>query len=380
MAVALLAAVGVGVSSCAPTTSADPTVSPMPTGTSTPTTPAPTDSASAAPDAFGPAPSRDGIPSCDALLPADLVRALVPDAEPVDVLATTPDIAGAWAFASTAGGTDCESAHGVSAIDEVLPGTRDDPTYQGVRLTVLPDAAADHADASTRATSPEAATTTVQCTASDAARLYCGGGVVVGKAWLDIHSVRLQDAADATPEAAEPAFRALLDAASAAVRDSALASATTEHGAPDASRTTCDAGNVGAVASQTLADPDSLGSDASAEIQQYAMNRIGASSCLFQAAGSGEQPYPVTGAVYSEVPAGGWVVELRLASGVIDRADRVDLDGLPAGAVAWRSCSDLACSVDVVHDGTWTHFVLFHRVTEDARGGVVRWAEASLAD
>jgi hypothetical protein len=375
VSVALLSAAAVTLAGCAPTTSADPTVSAMPSESSA----TPSATASAAPVDFGAAPSRDGVPACDALLPADLVEALVPGTKPVDTLADTPDIAGAWAFTATAGGTDCERANGVSAIDEVQPTAKDDPAYQGVRLTVLPDAEADYADAQTSATSPEVAATTVRCDASDSARVYCGGAVRAGTAWVDIRSVRVQDSADATPEAAEPAFTALLAAAAAAVEDSALGSATTEHGSPDGSYTTCDAANVNAVASKELADPHTRGGDASAGIQQYAMNRLGGSNCVFEAQGAGEQPYAITGAVYSVVPGGGWVVERRLDAGTIDRADRVDLDGLPSGAAAWRSCTDLACSVDVVDDGDWTHFVLYERVADEPSAGVVRWAEASLA-
>ncbi|WP_267424619.1 MULTISPECIES: hypothetical protein [unclassified Curtobacterium] len=376
VSVALLSTAALALAGCSPTTSADPTVSAGPSESSSAAT---TTTPSASPIAFGTAPSRAGIPACDALLPADLVQALVPGAKPVDTLVDTPDIAGAWAFAATAGGTDCESANSVSAIDEVLPTTKDDPAYQGVRLTVLPDAAADFVDAQTSATSPEVAATTVRCDASDSARVYCGGAVRAGTAWVDIRSVRLQDTVDATPEVSEPAFKSLLAATAAAVEGSALGSATTEHGAPDGSYTTCDATNVNAVASKDLADPDTRGGDASAGLQQYAMNRLGGSSCVFEAQGAGEQPYAITGAVYSVVPGGGWVVERRLDAGTIDRADRVELDGLPAGAAAWRSCTDLACSVDVVDDGDWTHFVLYERVADEPSDGVVRWAEASLA-
>jgi hypothetical protein len=375
VSVALLSAAALTVAGCSPTTSADPTASAKPSESSA----AATTTASSSPIAFGPAPTGDGIPACDALLPADLVEALVPGVEPVDTLADTPDIAGAWAFAATAGGTDCESANGVSAIDEVLPTTKDEPAYQGVRLTVLPDADAEYVDAQTSATSPDVAATTVRCDASDSARMYCGGAVRAGTAWVDIRSVRLQDTTDATPEVSEPAFKALLAASAAAVAGSALGSATTEHGGPDGSYTTCDAANVNAVASKDLADPHTRGGDASAGLQQYAMNRLGASSCVFEAQGTGEQPYAITGAVYSEVPGGGWVVERRLDAGTIDPADRVELDGLPAGAAAWRSCTDIACSLDVVDDGDWTHFVLYERVADAPSDGVVRWAEASLA-
>jgi hypothetical protein len=204
---------------------------------------------------------------------------------------------------------------------------------------------------------------------------------MAGSAWVQLTSARLQTTADATPEQAEPAFRALLERATTTVAASPLGSLTTDPPAPDGSYTTCSAERVDQVTSRKLVNYATLGTDASSGMSQYAMNRLGAAECSFQteADTTSARPYPVVGAEYSTVPGGAWVVRDRLGAGRIDRADRLDLPGLGASDGAWRTCDELACSVDVVHDGDWTHYLLYTRVAPNTSDAIERWVESSFS-
>ncbi|WP_146243585.1 hypothetical protein [Curtobacterium sp. MCBD17_008] len=366
VAVALLAALSTGMTACTPTTSADPRPTPTdasPSSSPTPEhTPATTD--------FGTEPSAGDAPACDALLPDDLVRALVPDAEPVDAITELAHPAATWNATRLTGGTGCWASNGSSPLDDRAARTADEPAYEGVRVAVLPDAAAAFRTAGTDATAPAESATTVRCAASDAARVYCNGGVLAGTAWVDVAVVRLQTASDATPEAMQPEYEALLEHVRETVAASPAASVDGDD-SDDWSFTDCTTDGVAAVADTTLRDSVTL-TDTPPTIDEFAQSRVGGSTCRFVG------PEYATGAVYASVPDSGWVVEQRLAAGTVDRDGRIDLPGLGARDAAWRTCDELACTVDVVHDRTWTQYLLTTEAASDTAAAVERWAASSF--
>ncbi|SBN61342.1 hypothetical protein GA0004736_0229 [Curtobacterium sp. 9128] len=369
VAVALATTAIVTVASCSTASSAGPT--PAPSRSAAPSA-TPTETASGVD--FGPSPESDGVPTCAQLLPSDLVTRAVPGTTVLDPMTTQDHVLGAWTTATTSGGTDCWSTNGVSLLDDVSPGGQGDPMYEGVGLSVLPDAAPEHADA-TEHVDPSTDPASVYCGASDAARVSCNGRALAGNAWIDLSLTRLQTTADATPEQVQPAFQALLDHVEETVAAAPVAGVQTEHDAASWKPSTCTADRVNADTAVALVDPWSLGSDVGAEPTYYALNRLGAAACSF---GPAEQPFSRTGASYSSMPDSGWVVSARLGDGLIDRRDRLELDGLAEDAAAWRTCDEAACSVDVVQDGTWTHYVLFSWAAPNASSAIERWAESSL--
>lgn len=369
---ALLTTATVLLTGCA-TTDQDPRSASATTGPSRSATAPATKTPAAATVDFGQAPDGPDAPSCSTLLPSDLVDSLVPGVEPRDVVATVRHAIGSLATVRVAGGTVCSATNGVAQIDDVVPTTREDTAYEGVALSVLPDAAAAFRDAGTQATSPQETATVVRCDASDSARVFCHGGVLAGTAWVDVDVVRLQTSTEATPEAMLPTFRALLDGARTAVAASPAGTATGD----DASGwafTPCSPDRLNAVTSVTLRDSAS-GTDTAPGIGEYAQGRIGSDVCRFvddDGTSSAE-------AVFSSTPDAAWIVEQRLAAGLIDRGGRIELTGLGARDAAWRTCDDTACTVDVVHDGTWTQYFLTKRVAPDTSAAVERWAESSFS-
>ncbi|MFJ3385004.1 MULTISPECIES: hypothetical protein [unclassified Curtobacterium] len=372
VSVTLLTAATVLLAGCATTDGgvrADPAATSGPTATSTP-------SATAAETAtvdFGKAPAGSGVPSCAALLPADLVDALVPGTTTTDLLTTASHVVGSWSALGVAGGADCWSTNGVSPVDDVEPGTRDDPKYEGVRVSVLPHAASAFDTATSVATSPAESTTAVDCAASDSARVFCHGGVLAGSAWVSVQVTRLQTTADATPQAMLPVYRDLLDQVRAAVAGSPAGAASGADSA-DWAFTPCSPDRVNAVTSVTLRDAV-YATDTPPAIDEFVNQRIGSATCSFV---EGER-YNVSDALYSATPDAAWVVEQRLAAGLIDRAHRIDLPGLGDRDGAWRTCDETACSVDIVHDGTWLQYFLTTRVAPNTSSAVERWAEASFS-
>jgi hypothetical protein len=382
-AVAAATTIVIGLAACSSTGS--PAAERPTDGAANPT---PSASATAAPGSgddpadetisFGRSPDTAGWPGCAQLLPTDLVDAVVPGVAVEDPLTAQAHTTGAWAFPRAAGGTSCWATNGVSSLDDVAEARHDDPVYQGVHVSVLPDARPEFEAAG--GNSPESAGMSmieVRCDATDAARVQCQGGVLAGDAWVDLAIIRAQDSADATPEVVLPAFRALLGRVQQTVASSAGASVSTDHEAASNRLTVCDSDRVDAVSDVDLSTWQDVPTDVAVELRDFAMNRVDAASCDFQYDGAGR--YAHTGAVYSALPDGGWVLEQRLGNGVVDRSGRVDLDGLEAGDGAWRTCDDTLCSVDVLRDGTWEHFALWRAVAPNTASAIVRWAEASLA-
>lgn len=330
------------------------------------------------PIAFGRTPDSAGWPSCAQLLPGGLVEAVVPGVAVEDPLTGQAHTLGAWAFARAAGGASCWATNGVSTLDDVAEARRDDPVFQGVHVSVLPDAGPEfRAAGGNDAAGASMSTTEVRCDATDAARVQCQGGVLAGDAWVDVTAVRAQDSAAATPEAVLPAFRTLLGHVQQNVTGSAGASVSTGHAAASSRLTVCDSSRVDDVSDVDLSTPSDVATDTAAELGDFAMHRVEGAVCVFRYDGSGR--YPLTGAAYSELPDGGWVLEQRLGNGTVDRSGRLDLDGLESGDAAWRTCDDMLCSVDVLRDGTWEHFALWRAVAPDTTSAIVRWVEASLA-
>lgn len=317
---------------------------------------------------FGPAPAA--APSCDTILPLDAAQTVVPGAVETERIGM-PNVEGSWFAAATVGGLECAAGNGVSPVDDTTLATRDDPTYQGIVVTVLPDAEAAFADYLADVT--EGGTVMPACRAADSARLFCNADALAGTAWVSVSSTRLQDTADATPELAGPVVEALLGRVTAAVSASPLARAT----APDAQRevapTACSPTRVNAVTSRPLIDGWGQ-TDYFRTAGLVALARADSDRCQF--ASTGESRYD-PGAYYSALPKGGWVAQERLAAGSIDRVGRLDLDGLGASDGAWRTCDDTACSVDIVHDGDWTHFVLLRSVAPDTAAAIERWVRSS---
>lgn len=324
---------------------------------------------------FGDGPQTTGFPDCAELLPGDLAAGVVPDVRPVDVVADVAHVAGSEAFLPAAGGVTCSLSNGVAPLDDPVPGGRDQPVYEGVSLTVLPAGGA----ALTAHREFDGSGAPTDCTASDAARVYCDADVPAGDAWVSLSTTRLQDDDDATPEQAQPAFDALLATVVDHVATTRLGTAEGDGGADDGSITTCDAGNVNAVTGTTLSVGPFPNSSAPPETTDFARNRVGADSCVFVSTDEGSG-YTSAGALYTHLPGGGWVAEQRLAAGTIDRGDRLDVPGLGAGDAAWRTCDETACSVDVVHDGDWTHWLLFADVAPDTSTAIAGWVGTSVAD
>lgn len=369
MGLALLTAAAAVLSGCSTATTADPTA--RPSTSATPSATATSDAAGATVD-FGDPPERAAAPACTTLLPADLVDALVPGATVTDPLTTAAHVNGSWSALLVAGGTDCWATNGTSPLDDVQPGTRDDPMYQGVIVSVMPRAASAFDAATTSATQLQGGALTPDCAASDSARVYCRGSVLAQNAWVTVDVTRLQDTADATPEAMQPTFVALVERVRAAVATSEAGTQTGDDSA-DGSFTTCSPDRVNAVTTTALRDPLAQ-TDTLPWLPEYARTRVGGTQCVF----SGGSTYALDDAVYSSTPRAGWFVEQRLAAGLVDRADRIELPGLGSGDGAWRTCDDTACSIDVVHDGTWTQYLLHSRVAPDTRSAVERWATSSF--
>jgi hypothetical protein len=373
VSLALLTTATVLLTGCA-TADQDPRSGSTATTESSSPAPAPaTETSAAATVDFGRAPDGPDAPSCSTLLPSDLVDSLVPGVEPRDVVATLPHAIGSLATVRAAGGTDCSATNGVQQIDDVVPTTRDDTAYEGVVLSVLPDAAAAFRDAGQQATTPLESATEVRCDASDSARVYCHGGVLAGTAWVDVNVVRVQTTADATPEAMLPTLRTLLDGARTAIASSPAGTATGDDSAEWAF-TPCSPDRLNAVTTVTLRDSVS-GTDIAPGIGEYAQGRIGSDVCRFVA----EDGRSSADAVFSSTPGAAGIVQQRLAAGLIDRGGRIELPGLEARDAAWRTCDDTTCTIDVVHDGTWTQYFLTKRVAPDTSSAVQRWAQSSFS-
>lgn len=369
-AAALAAIALVGLSACSTTSEATPAAP------SSSRTAAPTPSSTAVADTvdFGSAPSRNGVPACVDLLPDELVTAIVPTARAVDPLAV-PHLDAAGLAAVVATGASCLSSNGVAPLDDTVPGRQGDPVFEGIELRVLPDAAPEFADATGRSL-PGEDRTTPSCSASDSARVSCTGGLVAGSAWVDLSVQRVQASASDTPDQVLPRFRALLEHARDVVAGSGLGARATEHASGDWRFTDCSPATVNTVTSRALQDL-TTGSDLPAAQVNYALNRIGGAACVFT--GPGDGGYVDRDAVYAAVPDGGWAVEQRLASGVVDRRDRLDLEGLGPRDAAWRTCDQDACSIDVVQDGDWEHYLLFARSAPDTADAIERWVTASIS-
>jgi len=346
------------------TPTAEVSASTAPTGT-----PAPTEAATTVD--FGSTPDTTGRLACSTALPDDLVAALVPGLRAVDTLTDSAHIAGSEAFVPGAGGILCDRSNGVAPLDDHVPGRAGETLFEGVRLSVLPDARAALAEHNEY----NGGGTPTTCGASDSARVYCTADVIAGSAWVHLASTRLQDDADATAEQAQPAFDALLSAVVRQVSGSPLGTTSDGTTTDDGSITTCDAGNVNAVTTTELAVGPFVNSSTAPEADDFARNRVGGASCVFiGTAGS----YPTADALFTQVPDAGWIVQRRLAAGTVARAERLDVDGLGARDAAWRTCDDDACTVDVVHDGDWTHYVLYRRAAPDASGAIARWVASSF--
>ncbi|UFU13888.1 hypothetical protein LQK89_15500 [Curtobacterium sp. C1] len=371
---ALLAAAATGLAACStdgapPRAATTSTPTPMSDPTSSPTEVAAERSTTVD---FGPAPEQATAPPCSTLLPSDLVDVIVPGATGTDLLTDAAHVNGTWSSIRVDGGTECWATNGVSPLDVVTPTEQGDPVFEGISVSVLPRAAAALDAATTAASQLQDAPLEPTCDASDAARVYCRGDVLAQNAWVSVAVTRLQDDADATPEAIEPAYRTLLERVRAAV---AASPAGTQTGpdSPDASFTPCSPDRVNAVTTVTLRDPYHR-TDTVPWLAQAATTRAGGEHCVF-GSGSG---WESVDAAWSTTPRAGWFVEQRLGAGLVDRADRVDLPGLGDGDGAWRTCDDTACSIDVVHDGTWTQYFLQRRVAPNTSEAVLRWAESSF--
>jgi len=351
------------------TTPADPSVAPStsatPSGSST------SDAEQTTVD-FGDTPEQAAAPACTTLLPTDLVDALVPGVTVTDPLTAAAHVDGSWSALRVAGGTDCWATNGTSPVDDVHPATRDDPGYEGVVVSVLPRATTAFDAATSMAKELQDSELTPDCAASTPARVTCQGSVLAQNAWVTVDVIRLQDGAAATPEAMRPAFVALVDRVRAAVEPS---QAGTETGADsgDGSFTTCSPEKVNAVASAALRDPAAQ-TDTLPWLREYAETRVGAAACVFSAG----PDHVLADAVYSSTPRAGWFVEQRLAAGLVDRDDRIELPGLGDHDGAWRTCDASACTIDVVHDGAWTQYLLHSRVAPDTSSSVERWAVSSF--
>lgn len=363
--VALTSIVVVAGCSVPSTPTAEGSASTVPTGTPTP-------SATAASVDFGPAPDTAGRLACSTALPDDLVADLVPGLHAVDALTESAHIAGTEAFIPGAGGIVCARTNGVAPLDDHVPGRAGDPVFEAVRLSVLPDAQAALAELADATGGAEP----LPCGASDAARVYCTADVAAGNAWVHLDSTRVQDSADATPEQAQRAFDALLSAVVEKVSGSSLGTASGGITGDDDSLTSCDAGNVNAVTATELAVGPFVNSGTPPEAEDFARNRLGGDTCVFVRA---EGSYPTADALFTQVPDAGWIVQRRLAAGLVSRDDRLDLDGLGARDAAWRTCDEDACTVDIVQDGDWTHYILFRRAAPDTSGAIERWVEASFS-
>lgn len=366
VAVGLALATVVGVAGCSLPSS------PVAEGTATPTaTPTPTDSEARVEIDFGSAPNPAAQPSCSALLPEGRVAAVVPGVRPTDLLVEAAHIGGPEAFVAAAGGVVCVRSNGVAPLDDAVPGQAGDTLFEGVRLSVLPggrSAHAEHIAFDGQGAAPG-------CSASDSARVYCGADLVAGGAWVSLSSTRLQDDADATPEAAQPAFDALVGDVVERVEGSSLGRVPDVGTDDDGSITACDAGRVNAVTDHDLDVGPFPNSSTAPEVEDFARNRVGGDTCVFVGTAGA---YPTADALFVHLPDGGWIAERRLGSGAVDDSDRIDLPGLAGGDAAWRTCDDGACSIDVVRDGDWTHYLLFDRAAPDASAAVERWVRASF--
>lgn len=361
------------LSGCAASTAEDPTVSPAPTSAGTS---APSETAASERVDFGPTPSGDGVPTCAALLPAEAVAAVVPSASLVDEV-QLPHLAGLQLAAATAGGASCLATNGVAPLDDTRDAKRGDPVFSGITLVVVPDSAPEYREIE-QGTGPDGLEPIgPTCAASDAARVYCIDMALAGDAWVYVSATRAQDSADATPEAMTAPFEALVEQAAATVSASAVASVRTDHDVPSDAVTTCSPDNVNTVTSTELVWPLAA-SDALPSPQEYALAGLGGASCTFDTPATRDRGYSQPRAQYDHVPGGGWIVQQRLSAGTIDRADRLELDGLDDGDAAWRTCDDEACSVDVVSDGgDWEHYVLYRTVAPNTSSAIERWVTAA---
>ncbi|MFZ7087380.1 hypothetical protein [Curtobacterium sp. RRHDQ10] len=344
---------------------------PAPTG---PHSSAPAPSPTAAVDRvrFTDAPNRSGMPDCAAVLPSGLSARLVPSIAPDDPVTEQRHIDPATMASVAAGGLVCNVDNGVAAMDSVYPGQHGDPVRNGIVATVLPDAN-DALDAflssDTWTGSP------VSCSASDAARVSCSADVHAGSAWLHIALDRVQDADDATPGGLQDRFRALVTHATATVQDSALGTVTVAHEQGSPGPSVCVTTRVDAVTDTPLRDRWNA-TDWQDDISWVSLERAGGEWCDFHRAD--EQDSTAVAARYGTLPQGSWVVRARIDAGLVDADDRIDLDGLGAHDAAFRTCDDTLCTVDVVHDGDWTRYLLEKSVAPDTSAAVEAWARSSF--
>jgi hypothetical protein len=367
LAVVLAGVVALGLTGCSMLGVGDP----APTASATPT---PTASATAAADGvrFTERPDQTGMPACTAVLPPGLTAQLVPAIADDDPLTEQAHLDPAEMAPSAAGGLTCSIDNGVAALDSVYPGSAGDPMRNAITAVVLPDAA----DALDSYLAQDASTAgPVSCTASDAARLYCSADVHAGSAWLTVTLERVQDAVDVTPEGMQDRFQALVAHATTTVQDSPLGSAEVPHETGEPGPSICIATRVDAVTATPLVDTNA-GTDWLDDISWVALERAGMEWCAFRP--SGTDPYPPTSALYGTLPGGSWVVRARIDAGLVDADDRIELTGLGAHDAAFRTCDDSLCTVDVVHDGDWTRYLLKKAVAPDTSAAIEAWAKASF--
>jgi hypothetical protein len=350
------------VAGCSSASISNPTASAAP----------PTSSASPATEIdFGSTPAVG--PSCDTILSIDTVRTVVPSAAATPLVGLAR-VDGSWFAAMTSGGLTCAATNGVSQLDDVQFGARDTPVYQGVVVTVLPDAADEFQRYSGQAS--EAGAVAGSCAATDSARLSCTGDLLAGTAWLSVSATRVQDDVDASPEVMDPKFTALVRSVASAVRATALATADAPTTTRPVAPTACSATRVNAVASTRLIDAWA-NTDYYQDASLTSLARADEDRCQFVVDTSGDWPHASTGAVYTSLPNGGWVVRARLAAGAIARDGRIDLPDLGAHDAAWRTCDTTACSVDIVHDGAWTHYLLTAAVAPSTSDAIEQWVRSS---
>lgn len=357
----------VGLSGCSLLGVGGPAPSSSPTPTSSPSTTAATDGVR-----FTERPDQAGMPACTSVLPAGLTARLVPAVADDDLLTEQEHMDPSAMAAPASGGLTCSIDNGVAAMDSVYPGTQGDPMRNAVTATVLPDAS-EALD--TFLGQDSSGSGPVWCAATDAARLLCQADVHAGSAWLSVGLERVQDATDVTPEGMRDRFQALVAHATTAVQDSPLGSAEVPHETGDPGPSTCIATRVDTVTSTPLVDTNA-GTDWHDDISWVALERAGADVCDFRPAS--EQGYATVAARYGTLPKGSWAVRARIEAGLVDAADRIQLDGLGAHDAAFRTCDDTLCTVDVVHGGDWTRYLLATSVAPDTSAAIESWATSSF--
>lgn len=366
--IGIAAAVVVALSGCSMLGSGTGSAAPSRSATATSSATATT---AAADVTFAARPDQAGMPSCTSILPAGLTARLVPAIADDDPLTRQVHVEPSTLAVEADGGLSCNIDNGVAFIDSVSPGKQGDPMRNGITAMVLPDAS-DELDA---LLADPAVSAPVSCTASDAARVSCTADVHAGSAWLDISLERVQDADGVTPEGMQDRFQALVTHATSVVAESPLGTADVPHESGDPGPSICVADRVNAVTTTPLADPYAA-TDFTQDIIWVSLERAGAEWCSFVT--TGRDPYAPIGAVYGTIPKGSWIVEARIDAGLIDADDRIDLDGLGTGDAAFRTCDDTLCTVDVVHSGNWTRYLLQKSVAPDTSAAIETWARSSF--